>query len=164
MAHRLAELLGLGHPGSSQSSMDSADFEHRKRVWWTTVCMELMTCTELSLRPNCGLENLHLDFPDNTKLSVNDAQDFSDPQYLTAQIELCRIKYNVVRTICELRSGSLEEAYSLISPCLDSLRHWRAHFRTKLDFSEIAKFAGSTLTHPSMRTIASLVIRYNQVG
>lgn len=162
MALRLATILGLS--SLPQVSMEPAELEHRKRVWWTTVCMELMTCTELSLRPTCGFGDRRLGFPDNTQLSFQDREDFSDPQYLTAQVKLCRIKYHVLETICELRSGSLEEAYGLINPCLHSLDQWREEFQSlSLSFHETGIFSTMTLGHPSMRTIASLILRYNQV-
>lgn len=162
MAHRLATILDLSNP--PRASIDTAELEHRKRVWWTTVCMELMTCTELSLRPTCGFDDMRLGFPDNAQLSAQDREDFSDPQYLTAQVKLCRIKYRILETVCELRSGSREEAYGLIHPCLHSLNHWREEFQSlSLSFHETGRFSTSTLGHPSMRTIASLFLRYNQV-
>ena len=162
MAHRLAAILRLSNP--RQTSIEAADSEHRKRVWWTTVCMELMTCTELSLRPAFGLDETHLGFLDNTQLSTQDREDFSEPQYLTAQVKLCRIKYRVLEAVSELRSGSREEAYGLINPCLQSLKNWREEFQSlSLDFCEAGRFSTSTLGDRSIRTIASLILRYNQV-
>ncbi|KAK2596107.1 hypothetical protein QQS21_006454 [Conoideocrella luteorostrata] len=162
MALRLATTLGL--PGLSPSTLDPAEFEHRKRVWWTVVCMELMTCTELSLKPACGFgDNTSLAFPECTHLTAEDMAEFSDPMYLTAQVKLCRIKSRVVETACELRSGSLEEAHGLITPCLQSLSQWREEFRSvSLSFLEAGQFSSATLAHPSMRTLASLIMRYNQ--
>lgn len=163
MAHRLATILGLSN--TSKLAIAAAEQEHGKRVWWTTVCMELMTCTELSLRPACGLDRGRcLELPSSDHLSFDDKADFSEPQYLNAQIQLCRIKYRVTQAICELRSGSLEEAHNIINPCLEHLRQWRQKFdMLSLEFSESGKFSTSTLGHPQMRTIASIILRYNHV-
>ncbi|KAE8132756.1 hypothetical protein BDV38DRAFT_274869 [Aspergillus pseudotamarii] len=160
MALRLASLLGLSNP--LQTLTNAAEKEHRKRVWWTAICMDMMTCTELSLAPERGFNGNSLEFPDNLQLSPDEIRDFSDPQYFTAQIKLCRIKYRVIQTISNLRLGDTYETNTLINPCLQALHQWRMEFQPCLDFTENGRFSDATLAHPSMRTIASLLMRYNQ--
>lgn len=160
MALRLAMLLGLSRP---QTKMSLREQEHRKRIWWTTVCMDIMTCTELSLTPAAAFDEDSVGFPDNSELSVRDAEEFSDPQYLTAQVKLCRIKYQILKKISELRFGNAVEAQALIEPCIHALKNWRLEFSPTLEFTEEGEFSDETLTLPPMRTIASLLLRYNQV-
>ncbi|QQK46722.1 Pyruvate/Phosphoenolpyruvate kinase [Penicillium digitatum] len=159
MALRLAMLLGLSRP---QTKMSLREQEHRKRIWWTTVCMDIMTCTELSLTPAAAFDEDSVGFPDNSELSVRDAEEFSDPQYLTAQVKLCRIKYQILKKISELRFGNAVEAQALIEPCIHALKNWRLEFSPTLEFTEEGEFSDETLTLPPMRTIASLLLRYNQ--
>ncbi|PLB53913.1 hypothetical protein P170DRAFT_469393 [Aspergillus steynii IBT 23096] len=159
MALRLANLLALSEP---QTHMSPSEQEHRKRVWWTTICMDAMTCIELSLTPAHALNDDRIEFPDSSRLSTEDGEEFSDSQYLTAQIKLCRIKYHIVKTVSELRFGSPGEAQALIDPCLQALDNWRLEFLPTLEFTEEGGFSDETLAFPPMRTTASLLLRHNQ--
>ncbi|OGM40377.1 hypothetical protein ABOM_010595 [Aspergillus bombycis] len=158
-ALRLAKLLGLSKP---QPAMSPLEQEHRKRVWWTTICMDVTTCIELSLEPACVFKEDSIGFPDNSQLSEEDVEEFSDPQYLTAQVKLCRIKYQIIKTVSELRFGNAVEAQALIGPCLQALNHWSLEFSPRLEFTEEGGFLDKTLAFPPMRTVASLLLRYNQ--
>lgn len=127
--------------------------------------MDLMTCTELSIAPTDGFDDDRIGFPDNSSLrSMDGSKAFSDPQYLTAQVKLHRIKYRIIERISELRSGDADETRRLLDPCLEALRYWRLEFRTSLEYAEDGGFAESTLARPEMRTIASILMRYNQVS
>ncbi|KAK4862345.1 hypothetical protein LT330_003483 [Penicillium expansum] len=159
MALRLAMLLGLSTPHNQMSLLEQ---EHRKRIWWTTICMDIMTCTELSLTPAAAFDEDSIEFPDNSQLSAEDVEEFSDPQYLTAQVKLCRIKYQIIKKISELRFGNAVEAHALIEPCLQALNNWRLEFSPTLEFTSDGGFTDGTLAFPPMRTIASLLLRYNQ--
>lgn len=100
MALRLASLLGL--PNSQVAHYPLAQ-EHRKRVWWTAVCMDIMTCTELSLTPNHVFNENTCEFPGSMGLTLDGAEEFADPQYLTALVKFVRIKYHITKTTSELR-------------------------------------------------------------
>ena len=160
MALRLAELLGLSKP---QTHLNPLEQEHRKRIWWTTICMDVMTCIEISLTPSHAFHEDSINLPDSSHLSAADAEQFSDPQYLTAQIKLCRIKYRIIRTVSELRFGDAAEAQALIEPCLQDLNNWKLQLSPILKFTEEGGFSDETLAFTPMRTVASLVLRYNQV-
>lgn len=127
--------------------------------------MDLMTCTELSIAPTDGFDDDRIGFPDSSSLSLMDAGEaFSDPQYLTAQVKLHRIKYRIIERISKLRSGDADETRRLLAPCLEALRAWRLEFPASLEYAEDGGFAESTLARPEMRTIASILMRYNQVS
>lgn len=143
--------------------MSPLEQEHRKRVWWTTICMDVTTCIELSLEPACVFKEDSIGFPDSSQLSMEDAEEFSDPQYLTAQVKLCRIKYQIIKTVSELRFGNAVEAQALIGPCLQALNRWSLEFSPRLEFTEQGGFLDNTLAFSPMRTVASLLLRYNQV-
>jgi hypothetical protein len=160
MALRLANLLGIPNSSAAYSPLEK---EHRKRIWWTAVCMDIMTCTELSLAPSHVQDDDTSATPDCIELSSGETEEFSDPRYLTAQVKLVRIKYHITKTISELRYGNAFEAHALIEPCLQILRDWKAEFLLSLEFKEDGTFAENTLSNPPLRTIASLLLRYNQV-
>ncbi|KAJ5378609.1 hypothetical protein N7509_011728 [Penicillium cosmopolitanum] len=160
MALRLANLLGIPNSLVAHSPLEK---EHHKRIWWTAVCMDIMTCTELSLAPSQVLYDDTSATADCIELSSGETEEFSDPRYLTAQVKLVRIKYHITRTISELRYGNSLEAHALIEPCLQALRNWKAQFSLSLEFKEDGTFSENTLSNPPMRTIASLLLRYNQV-
>ncbi len=125
--------------------------------------MELMTCTELSLSP---LETVDIDFPDLTdgqSAPDRETAGLKDDQYLKAQVKLCRIKYTVTRAISEYRAASTDEIYPFINPCIQELRQWRAEFQASLTLADDGSFTDNVLAIPAMRTIASLLLRYNQV-
>ncbi|KAJ6070522.1 hypothetical protein N7467_011841 [Penicillium canescens] len=159
MALRLGTLLGIAKPPSA--SVDLVDYEHGKRVWWTAICMDLMTCTELSLPPTYRFEDTCLEFPDDTHLPSG-RNDFSDAIYLTAQIELCRLKHRIIETALELRIGNASDAHALVEPCFHLLHQWRTKFSPGLEFTEDIEFTQGTLALPEMRTVASMLMRYNQ--
>ena len=94
MALRLGTLLKIEKPPTGL--VDVVQYEHRKRVWWTAICMDLMTCTELSLAPAYRFEDISLEFPSDTQLP-DGLKDFSNALYLTAQVDLCRLKHRLSR-------------------------------------------------------------------
>ncbi|KAL4877966.1 hypothetical protein BJY04DRAFT_230241 [Aspergillus karnatakaensis] len=160
MALRLAKLMNL--PLQTHSATDALELELRKRVWWTTLCMDLMICTELSLTPTDTFHSDTAGLSASSSASAEARDAFSDPEFLTAQVKLYRIKYEIIRKISELRSGDSTEMYSLLNPCLDALRRWRLGFPHSLEYTANDGFSSSTLSCPEMRTIASLLLRYNQ--
>lgn len=161
MALRLGSLLKISNPTAGES-VDIVEYEHTKRVWWTSVCMDLMTCTELSLAPACRIDDIVLQLPDDSQLPTAD-DDFNAALYLTAQVNLCRLKHRTIETALDLRVGNIRDAYTLIEPCFQGLRQWKANFFPTLEFSEHTEFTNATLALPTMRTVASMLMRYNQV-
>jgi hypothetical protein len=125
--------------------------------------MDIMTCTELSLAPSCALNDDTSAIVECIGLPPGEAEEFSDSRYLTAQVKLVRIKSHITKTISELRYGSVFEAHEIIEPCLQTLRNWKAEFSFGLDFKEDGTFTEKAISSPPMRTIASLLLRYNQV-
>ncbi|CAI7611447.1 unnamed protein product [Penicillium manginii] len=161
MALRLANLLGIPNSSVLHTPLER---EHRKRIWWTAVCMDIMTCTELSLAPSCALNDDTSAIVECIGLPPGEAEEFSDSRYLTAQVKLVRIKSHITKTISELRYGSVFEAHEIIEPCLQTLRNWKAEFSFGLDFKEDGTFTEKAISSPPMRTIASLLLRYNQAA
>lgn len=125
--------------------------------------MDIMTCTELSISPAFSFHDEICDLPGTTELSSDASAEFSDPQYLTAQIKLVRIKYHITKTISELRYGNGTEIETLIQPCIQSLMGWAGEFSLDLKCKEDGAFTEETLSKPAFRTIASILLRYNQV-
>ncbi|GAB1193510.1 hypothetical protein APSETT444_002731 [Aspergillus pseudonomiae] len=79
---------------------------------------------------------------------MEDTEEFSDPQYLTAQVKLCRIKYQIIRTVSELRFGNAVEAQALIGPCLQALNRWSLEFSPpKFGFWESLHIFSSLTVH-----------------
>lgn len=158
---RLGNLLKI----SDLPTTDPIDFvenEHKRRVWWTAICMDLMTCTELSLAPAYRFEEIPLTLPDDRQLVIG-ADEFNDALYLTAQVNLCRLKHRIIETALQFRAGNASDAYTLIRPCFELLRAWKNDFSPILEFTENVEFTHATLALPAMRTVASMMMRSNQV-
>ncbi|KAJ5339704.1 hypothetical protein N7452_006432 [Penicillium brevicompactum] len=83
LALRLGTLLKISSPPTGEP-IDYVEHEHNKRVWWTAICMDLMTCTELSLAPAYRFEDISLQLPDDSKLGAG-SDEFNDALYLTSQ-------------------------------------------------------------------------------
>ncbi|CAK7232854.1 hypothetical protein SCUCBS95973_008398 [Sporothrix curviconia] len=124
--------------GDSGINSDRIEAEHRKRVWWTSYCMDNMVSTEFGFSSG---QDAHahgdgdgastIPLPSNEGLCDSDREEFYDGQVLAAQIGLCRIKALVIENVTrQIRSDSNAESsdavFAAIIRYMDMLRRWQS--------------------------------------
>jgi proline utilization trans-activator len=153
----------MGLDKSTPASFSSLDREHRKRVWWTSYCLDKTTSTEMGWQPAFTGVGIDLEYPSNNDLSPEELEEFHAPEYLTAQAKLSHLKAAIIETVCRLRSDSLGKGQE-ISHSVEILQKWKSELplHMSLDFDNRISEAMSKL--PTVRTTVSLHLKYNQVS
>lgn len=164
---RIADLLRLGVPRSQPVCNDVSDNrimnEHRKRIWWTTYCLDLMVCTEIGLTPSHETNENGLEYPSDEAVKEVENQ-FFDAQLLKAHAELCQVRGQVIRTVTnQFEISRLEHPNEFFGPFLERIRNWRAKLPANLSYTFEHGIPEPMLRSPLVRSIASLYLRYYQV-
>ncbi|KAI1370794.1 hypothetical protein F4677DRAFT_437509 [Hypoxylon crocopeplum] len=158
---KMCNMLQL-HKASSSLDCSPVVREHRKRVWWSTFCIDRMASTQLGLLPSLQIEQVDLEYPTQTGLLPDDLEEFSDPDYLTARVQLTIIQADAANNVCHLGQDDAEDIDTILRPVLRRLDAWReglpAHMALGLQDS-LPELLGQM---PLMRSLANLHIRFNQ--
>lgn len=167
----LAKLLSLDKPELpgdlvlGQVGQERVIQEHRKRVWWTSYCMNRMVSTELGIPPAHEPASRDLQLPSSAHLAPDDEEEFFDPKLLTAQTQLCQIKFKVVETASHhLQMSADGSPLDILGPCLTTLQEWRQHLPRGMSFTFDNGIPKEMLGLPAARVVASLYLRYHQVS
>ena len=138
--------------------------EHRRRVWWTSYCMNRMVSTELGIPPAHEPASRYLPLPASITLTPEEEEEFFDPELLTAQTQLCQIKFKVVETASHhIRMSADGRPLDVLDPCLTTLQEWRKHLPSGMSFTFDNGIPKKMLELPAARVVASLYLRYHQV-
>lgn len=138
--------------------------EHRRRVWWTSYCMNRMVSTELGIPPAHEPASRDLPLPSSITLTPEEEEEFFDPELLTAQTQLCQIKFKVVETASHhIRMSADGRPLDVLDPCLTTLQEWRKHLPSGMSFTFDNGIPKKMLELPAARVVASLYLRYHQV-
>ncbi|KAL1855821.1 hypothetical protein VTK73DRAFT_8463 [Phialemonium thermophilum] len=91
---RMCNLLRLHQPPPPQGGqgLSAAEQEHRKRVCWTSYCLDKMTSSELGLLPSFQPGQIKVDLPRDDQLRPEDAAEFHEAEFLRARIQLTFMK------------------------------------------------------------------------
>lgn len=162
----MAKLLSLDEPASfTTDPKQRIQDEHYKRIWWTCYCMDRMVSTELNIPPMQGAVSECLHYPDSNYLSLAEKEDFFEPYLLTAQVQLSIIKSKVVETVTRhLRSEVVLDIDNVLKTCTLLIQTWRDSLPDELSFTFDSGIPAAMLDLPYHRVLASLYLRYHQVG
>ncbi|KAK0375362.1 hypothetical protein CLIM01_07261 [Colletotrichum limetticola] len=163
----LAKLLHLHKPHPLPKAPDQQRQvrvmnEHRKRLWWTSYCMDRMISTELGVAAAVACVPEGMQLPSSAGLDAEDLEEFSDPGLLTMQTQLCEIKRNVVRTAAQHVDVDDERRLEIIKPCLDTLKEWRTSLPQQVAFTFEESLPTRLMEAPHGRILASTYMRYHQ--
>lgn len=158
-AIRLAYSVSLNQPAPAPVS--AIEREHRKRVWWTSFCIDRVTSAELGLQPFYTGITQGLEYPTSSTLSTEESEEFFDPELLTAHVNLCEIKTDVVTTVSQLKNKDVDQPYEILGQCLERLNTWRKSLPPAF-FSRFGSTEHMT-TSPESRLLSSISLRYHQV-
>lgn len=163
-----ARLLRLDRPRPRAAGEDASEVrvqnEHRRRVWWTSYCLDRMISTDLGLEP---AQLAPPDLPSSAGLVGAEADEFFDARLLAAHAQLSEIKRRVVGAAAAecMRVGSDDgERQRLIWPCLEMLGAWREGLDEEMSFDFQGGIPDGMMALPFARVLASLYLRYYQVS
>lgn len=162
LSARMSNLLMLHKPLSVQGSF-VVDREHRKRVWWTSYCLDRMTSTEMGLSPAFQFDDVELDYPTDEILSPEDSMEFYEVDYLTARIQITFIKADIDTSVPRLRKDNTADVETMLGPILLKLESWKTGLPGHMSFDVQNGMPENMKQMASMRSLASLYLRYNQV-
>ncbi|KAM0327548.1 hypothetical protein ACHAQA_005839 [Verticillium albo-atrum] len=164
----LSKLLHLNKPRTFRGTTNQPGVsarvhnEHRKRLWWTSYCMDRMTTTELGLSPLQTVTPDTVELPSTADLTPSELEEFFDAHVLAAQAQMCEIKRNVANTVTRhLRVPDSERTLDALKPCLDMLQHWRFSLPIHMSFEFENGIPAKMMELPVARVLSSLYLRYN---
>ena len=127
--------------------------------------MNRMVSTELGIPPAHEPASRDLSLPSLSHLTPEEQEEFFDPGLLSAQTQLCQIKFKVVETASHhLRMSADGNPLDILGPCLNTLQEWRQHLSHGMSFTFDRGISKEMLGIPACRIVASLYLRYHQVG
>lgn len=152
----------LGDTDISDMSLD--DKEHWTRVWWTTWQLDTMTAFEMGLKSTFLLENLETSLPSARHIACSGHAEFSDPRILTAHIKLCSTRIEVLKTAKRPRVEDAVSFQGMIRDSLRQLQQWLAELPKEYFFEFHNGPPSRMLEMESVRSLASIYLRYHQVS
>ncbi|KAF4810714.1 Proline utilization trans-activator [Colletotrichum siamense] len=159
--------LILHKPKTAQTPIDADQNirvmnEHRKRLWWTSYCMDRMISTELGVSPALASVPEGMQLPCSAGLTSEELEQFSDPSLLTASTQLCEIKRHVVITAAQHSDVDDERRLDIIKPCIDMLQEWRNNLPGNMTFTFEDSLPTRLMEAQFGRILASIYMRYHQ--
>lgn len=166
-AARISNILTL-HRASTSKSCTPVEREHRKRLWWSTFCLDRMTSTQLGVLPSLYLAQTDLDYPSPSPQGMprhEAVAEFSDADLMTARVDLTAIQDANASQAAQLgrEDAAPGDVDAVVRPTLIRLLEWQAKLPAHLALGVGVQLPNST-SLPFVRSFANLHIRYNQVG
>lgn len=162
-ASRMCNMLQL-HRQSSSRDCSPLEKEHRKRIWWSTYVLDQMTSTSSGFLPTLHFEQTDLEYPSNAALPAEDArEEFADPDYLTARIQLTIIEANNSASIAKFKDTAKQDIETAIHPLLVSLNNWKSTLPAHMAMDMADGLFQSTRSLQRARSLANFRLRWNQV-
>ncbi|KAL2856795.1 fungal-specific transcription factor domain-containing protein [Aspergillus pseudodeflectus] len=162
LSFRMACILKLHKP--SLPSTPALEAEHRKRIWWTTYCIDRMTSTELGLPPALQVNRVEQSYPDDSALlHPSDRAEFYDAETHTTQVQLAFIHADICENMKSIRKGDTMDVDvgDLTRPILQRLEEVRAGLPVHMSFDVEDGMPPAMKGMPD-RSLASLYQRYHQ--
>ncbi|KAL3478523.1 fungal-specific transcription factor domain-containing protein [Aspergillus californicus] len=158
---RLCNQLQLHHASCSPGH-SFVEREHRKRVWWSTYCLDQMTSLQRGLLPTLHADQTDLHYPSQASIPLEDTSEFADPDYLTARIQLTIIQANISKSISDFDHDASHATETVLDPILHQLTAWKAGLPSHMALEMEDGMPEPTRSLPCMRSLANLHLRFNQ--
>ncbi|TVY75135.1 putative transcriptional regulatory protein [Fusarium oxysporum f. sp. cubense] len=159
----VAKLLFLDRTPNLSASGQEVIIEHRKRLWWTSFCMERMVVAELGLAPAHAANRFDAGLPSSRDIPESEMDQFFDPSVQTLQTQICEIKCQIMESVGHLRQVSdLETMLFDLWPCFDTLRSWKEKVPSYISFDFKSGVPEEMSQRSCARGLASLYLRYHQ--
>ncbi|PWY82175.1 fungal-specific transcription factor [Aspergillus heteromorphus CBS 117.55] len=141
-AMRLGLTIGMNHNVPETQIIDPVERQHRVRIWWTIYIFDRMWGSKMGLPSQILDDDIHLDMPCNiTPPALHEGQ-FSDTEYLKANITLARIVGETIAKLYSRRKYS-ETFLQRVQKLLKALKNWvetlPAHLRLDQEEPEMSR-------------------------
>jgi hypothetical protein len=153
-AMRLSLQIGLNHNIPESQLIDPVERQHRVRIWWTIYIFDRMWGSKMGMPSQILDDDIHVDMPSRISPAQLHDEQFSDPDYQTANIELARIVGETIAKLYSRRKYS-ETFLQRVQKLLKALKNWVDTIPGHLRLNE---------NDPEMNTkhISSLHLAFNQ--
>ena len=160
----MCSLLRLHQP-QPQGSLSPSDKEHRKRLCWTTYCLDKMTSSELGALPSFQAGQIKVDYPRDDALLPEDACQFKPAAFLDARIQLTFLKAeaDVFIDLWQSIRDDIPDVERRVSTILAKLKSWSESLPTFMSFDCDLRIPEEMGQLSTMRSLASLYLRSHQV-
>ncbi|KAL3476268.1 fungal-specific transcription factor domain-containing protein [Aspergillus californicus] len=153
-AMRLGLCIGLNHNIPESHIIDPVERQHRIRVWWTIYIFDRMWGSKMGLPSQILDDDIHLDMPSRILPAQVYEEQFSDAEYLKANIKLARIVGETIAKLYSRRKYN-ETFLQRVQKLLKALKNWvdtlPEHLRLNADEPEM-----------NLKHITSLHLAFNQ--
>lgn len=122
-----------------------------------------MASTQMGLLPTLQADQADLEYPTQAGLASDDLEEFSDPDYLTARVQLTIIQSDAANDVCDLSQNDSKDIESIIRPVLRRLDAWKADLPAHMALGIEDGLPGFKGQMPLIRSFANLHLRFNQV-
>ncbi|KAL4806408.1 fungal-specific transcription factor domain-containing protein [Aspergillus unguis] len=153
-AMRLGLSIGLNHNIPESQLIDPVERQHRVRIWWTIYIFDRMWASKMGLPSQISDDDIHLDMPSSIEPTQVYEEQFTDAEYIKANIKLARIVGETTAKVYSRRKYN-ETFLQRVQKLLKALKNWvdtlPDHLRLNVD-------------NPEMNTkqITSIHLAFNQ--
>ncbi|KAL4874101.1 hypothetical protein BDV12DRAFT_191964 [Aspergillus spectabilis] len=139
-AMRLGLCIGLNHNIPESQLIDPVERQHRVRIWWTIYIFDRMWASKMGLPSQVLDDDIHLDMPSSIEPAQLYAEQFSDGEFLKANINLARIVGETTAKVYSRRKYN-ETFLQRVQKLLKALKSWvdmlSEHLRLNVDEPEL---------------------------
>ncbi|KAL4998183.1 fungal-specific transcription factor domain-containing protein [Aspergillus recurvatus] len=139
-AMRLGLCIGLNHNIPDSQLIDPVEREHRVRIWWTIYIFDRMWASKMGLPSQILDDDIHLDMPSSTLPKQIYEEQFTDAEYIKANISLARIVGETTAKVYSRRKYN-ETFLQRVQKLLKALKSWvdtlPEHLRLNVDDPEM---------------------------
>lgn len=126
--------------------------------------MDAMTSAEVGLKATLRFGDAELPLPSDELLTPQDRVDFRDAQILAAYLKLCSIRSDIAEVVGRLQEEDFINYQQVVQEPLQRLDQWRLELPAQYSFEFSCGIPPAMLAFQSMRSLASVYLRYYQVS
>ncbi|KAL4943914.1 hypothetical protein BDV06DRAFT_124884 [Aspergillus oleicola] len=139
-AMRLGLCIGLNHNIPESQLIDPVERQHRVRIWWTIYIFDRMWASKMGLPSQILDDDIHLDMPSAIEPSNEYEEQFTDVEFIRANINLARIVGETTAKVYSRRKYN-ETFLQRVQKLLRLLKEWvdtlPGHLRLNVDDPEM---------------------------
>ncbi|KAL4917521.1 fungal-specific transcription factor domain-containing protein [Aspergillus aurantiobrunneus] len=139
-AMRLGLCIGLNHNIPESQLIDPVERQHRVRIWWTIYIFDRMWASKMGLPSQILDDDIHLDMPSSTLPTQIYEEQFTDAEFIKANINLARIVSETTAKVYSRRKYN-ETFLQRVQKLLKALKNWvdtlPEHLRLNVDDPEM---------------------------
>ncbi|KAL4799989.1 fungal-specific transcription factor domain-containing protein [Aspergillus venezuelensis] len=139
-AMRLGLCIGLNHNIPESQVIDPFERQHRVRIWWTIYIFDRMWASKMGLPSQILDDDIHLDMPAAIEPKVEYEEQFTDAEFIRANINLARIVGETTAKVYSRRRYN-ETFLQRVQKLLRCLKEWvdtlPVHLRLNVDDPEM---------------------------